>query len=321
MPNSTHTSNSPNFSSNTNVSSASCTLCRGRKVKCDRKFPCGSCIRAGVECVPVARSILPRGRQGGRKTKSEGVLLERIVKLERLVKNFETQGGLPSAADNFRWSNEVHSSQWSGRELTAATPPTSEALKRYVGSSFWVSLTEEISELKGVLDDSSHEEDADIDDDNTPNIFEASQQPQKNHSGFIFPTKLSTDGLIQPTSHQIYILCEVYLANVDPVFKVLHAPSLRKYLQEGSEELECSPGRRGLESLKWAIYFSATLSLSDGECQHRLGAPKNSLLSIYRLSTENALAEADFINTVEMSTLQALSIYLVREFPFFFDHH
>lgn len=30
-----------------------CVLCQQRKIKCDRKFPCVSCRKAGVQCVPV----------------------------------------------------------------------------------------------------------------------------------------------------------------------------------------------------------------------------------------------------------------------------
>ena len=117
--------------------------------------------------------------------------------------------------------------------------------------------------------------------------------------------------IIPPKPHQVYILCDIYLANVDPIFKILHCPSLRKYLQENAAELDCSPGPGGLEALRFAIYYAAVTSMDIGECRHRIGEDRTVLLARYRMGTESALAKADFINTVEMSTLQALAIYLV----------
>lgn len=39
---------------------ASCTVCRRRKVRCDRGVPCGNCKRAGEDCVPTIPSHAPR---------------------------------------------------------------------------------------------------------------------------------------------------------------------------------------------------------------------------------------------------------------------
>lgn len=41
-----------------------CALCRRRKIKCDHKFPCANCARAGAQCTPanpfVAHQRRPR---------------------------------------------------------------------------------------------------------------------------------------------------------------------------------------------------------------------------------------------------------------------
>ena len=74
----------------TTATPASCTLCRRRKVKCDRTNPCGNCQRSRAECVSFIPSRVARGRQGGRKRKREGgELLERLAKLEGLVRTIE----------------------------------------------------------------------------------------------------------------------------------------------------------------------------------------------------------------------------------------
>ena len=93
--------------------------------------------------------------------------------------------------------------------------------------------------------------------------------------------------------------------------KILHGPSLRRYFVEKNGALECSPGPKGWKALEFAIYFASITSLTPDECSKRLGEEKDVLLPKFRLSTEIALAKADFINTEDMSTLQALLLYLV----------
>ena len=310
---------------------ASCTLCRRRKVKCDHGVPCGTCARAGVECVPSIPSQAPRGRRGGRKRRTDGELLVRIAKLEGLVKNAEgnsDEHGMTPRRMNSTSTVSVRegpsqvvvsdSHDRSKGSSNGATGHQSQnpglGLDRYLGTSFWVTLSEEISGLKDVLNSSSDDED-EAEDGQTPASSLSSsrrqQLQQANDSGFVISPTNPVESPGNPSPHQLYTFCEIYLTNVDPVFKVLHAPSLRRYLQEGAAELDCSPGFRGLEALKLAICFAATVSMADEECRHRIGEDRVVLMAKYRAGTELALAKADFVNTVEMSTLQAMTIYLV----------
>lgn len=56
-----------------------CTYCQQRKTKCDRKFPCGNCVKARVHCV---QATLARRR----RRFSERTLLDRIRKYEDLLR-------------------------------------------------------------------------------------------------------------------------------------------------------------------------------------------------------------------------------------------
>ena len=308
----------------------SCTLCRRKKVRCDRSSPCANCVRVGVECVPSIPSQAPRGRQGGRKRRLDGELLERIAKLETLIENagnhIDEQGTTPRPMNTApQCAVRGESSQLavsdnhdrSKRSSNAATGHRSQnsrtGLDRYMGSSFWITLSEEVNGLREVLNDSSDEED-EVEDGQTPpsrlSSSERQQLQQASNSGpLIFPT--TSENPCTPTSHQLYTFCEVYLRNVDKVVKILHAPSLRRHLQDGAATLDCSPGPRGLEALRLAICFAATISMTDEECKHRIGEDRAALIARYRAGTELALTKADFVNTVEMSTLQAMTIYLV----------
>lgn len=60
--------------------SLSCLICQQRKIKCDRSFPCGSCVKHNVTCVPAAQTR-PRKRRF-----PERQLLERLRAYEDLLR-------------------------------------------------------------------------------------------------------------------------------------------------------------------------------------------------------------------------------------------
>ena len=296
--------------------SASCTLCRRRKVKCDREFPCGSCTRAGVECVPLVPSRVPRGRKGGRKRRIDGELLERIAKLEALIEDAggDIKGDMGGDSNKHGMSplrmdykstvgvtetpsranvSDIHDlSKGSSNGPASHKGQSSPGFHRYLGASFWVTLSDEVNGLKEVLDDSSNEEDELEEAQTLPSSLSASgrqQLPLATDSSFVISRANFVENPGHPTARQLYSLCEIFLKNVDPVFKILHAPSLRRYLQDGAAELDCSPGPRGLEALKFAISYAATVSLTDEECRHRIGEDRVVLLARYRAGTESVL--------------------------------
>ncbi|KAL8941807.1 MAG: hypothetical protein Q9216_002045 [Gyalolechia sp. 2 TL-2023] len=306
-----------------------CTLCRRRKVRCDRASPCGNCVKAGVDCFPSSLSHAPRGRQGGRKRKPKHELLERIANLEGLVKSVQAQpedhganiSGLhdTSSATSLEYPLNRHfalhteadgsATDQNDHDSKHATSP----LERYLGGSFWATLGQEISELRDVLTTSEDDEDE----------YDAlsTSTPQSDTEGFhhlgqttTFDLLLNTQGPKVDTSnlrpHQLYTLSAVYLHNVDPIFKILHAPSVRRYFQDGSANLDCSPGFQGLQAIKFAVLYAAAVSMTDDECKTRVGESRELLINRYRTGTERALGQADLFNTMHLSTLQALTIYL-----------
>jgi hypothetical protein len=132
---------------------ATCNLCRRRKVRCDKANPCSNCLRAGVACVSTTLSRVPRGRQGSRR-KPDGELLKRIAKLENLVKNLEAENGgvLPAASPansgdaqpGFEVSDGGKASESKPRSSESSTASPQGHLDRYLSSSFWVILSDEV---------------------------------------------------------------------------------------------------------------------------------------------------------------------------------
>jgi hypothetical protein len=60
-----------------------CAACQQRKVKCDRKFPCNTCVRSRIQCIPVS---VPRQR---RRRFPEAELLQRVRHLEDLLRQHD----------------------------------------------------------------------------------------------------------------------------------------------------------------------------------------------------------------------------------------
>lgn len=106
-------------------------------------------------------------------------------------------------------------------------------------------------------------------------------------------------------------LAELFLSRIDPVFKVIHQPSLRAYLLEGKQYLDYEHGHHAPKTLASAIYYAATCILSEQECYSIFQQPKSSVVASYRRVCDAALFHADFTTTNDLTVLQAFIISLV----------
>lgn len=93
-----------------------CVLCQNRKVKCDRKVPCGNCIRSNAQCVPATK-LAPRRRRFpekellGRLRHYESLLRRNNVKFEPIHRDpstteKESPGTRNEDRSNYSPSNE-----------------------------------------------------------------------------------------------------------------------------------------------------------------------------------------------------------------------
>lgn len=179
-----------------------------------------------------------------------------------------------------------------------------EGRSRYVNNSFWASLSNEVEDLKGILNDSSDEEGVDA----SPSNMLA---PNDSHQSFVFGYSSQNADLLSlhPPPHQIPKYWQTYKENVDPLVKILHVPSIEPTILRAASHL--SNLSKGFEPLLFSIYYGATTSLSPEDCRTRLGEEKPILLSRYRFALEQALARASFLTTEEAVVLQAFLIFLM----------
>ncbi|KAK3725919.1 hypothetical protein LTR37_000067 [Vermiconidia calcicola] len=180
-----------------------------------------------------------------------------------------------------------------------------EGKSRYVNSSFWANLSNEVEDLKGILNQSSDDEDMDSLPGSHPHPPSGSQQ------GWIFGfSSQNVDILsLHPLPDQISEYWALYKDRVDPLVKVLHIPTMEPTVLRAASHL--SRLSKGFEALLFAIYYGATTSLNPEDCIAKFGEERSVLLARYRFAIEQALARASFLTTEETVVLQAFVIFLM----------
>ena len=106
-------------------------------------------------------------------------------------------------------------------------------------------------------------------------------------------------------------LCRIYLQYVDPIFKILHRPSISAFFLEGKPYLEYEPGHPAPMALASAVCYAATSSLNEEDCLSSFEMSKEQMCAFYQKQTEAKLHDADFITTNDLTVLQAYVLSLV----------
>lgn len=136
-----------------------------------------------------------------------------------------------------------------------------------------------------------------------------------DEASLLFGSSSPTVNLIDlhPQPVHIFRLWQTFLDNVNPLTKIIHAPTMQQLVLEAAGDLEHVP--QGLEALMFAIYTFAVTSLSTIECESMFGEAKSTLLAKYRLGTQQALVGAGFLRSSDLVILQAFVLFLVCSPP------
>jgi hypothetical protein len=122
---------------------------------------------------------------------------------------------------------------------------------------------------------------------------------------------------LHPEPVQIFRLWQIYLDNVNPLFKVTHTPSLQgSIIEAASNVASINPA---LEALIFSLYCMAILSLSVDDCQTIFGSSRKDLLTKFQFGCQQALLNCSFLRSGDRDCLTALYLYLVslRWFRFY----
>ncbi|KAJ5200648.1 hypothetical protein N7472_005852 [Penicillium cf. griseofulvum] len=292
---------------------------------CDRRNPCSTCVRANLECItPSSTSRKPRKRSADdlleRLTRLEDVIsslkfpergkIERddlpsflkendefeLFRLWRKVSHIRSLSSTPLGEDNHHGqvlSSDDCVNPWPEYGVGKLVP--SEGGSRYINTGFWTSIDQESSlvELSDTEDDSAY-----------PSALQDIGQ------SFIFghPSSNVEMATLHPPRQLIPSIWSLFKKNVDPLVKVLHIPTMESKISEVQDRLGSLS--RGTEVLMFAIYYSVVTSLTSRNCVGELGETKAVLLARYRFAIEHALTRARFLDTTDMTVLQAFVIFL-----------
>ncbi|KAG8533463.1 uncharacterized protein KY384_002246 [Bacidia gigantensis] len=312
---STHTTlpykDSQSQSKTTGQHPLSCTHCRHRKVKCNKTYPCLPCQRSGLECTFPERAKHPKKKKYGQKSTTEE-LLARLSRMETLLGSIDGDGKTEhqepeqnKASPNARAETPIRKGSWNLDKKDASGNP--DHLNRYIGGHFWRSISNEVEGLRQAMDDASDGEDVTPQSD--PSQTDG-HTPQSTTFGSAYNTPQILRHLHPNTAH-INQLFDLFATNVDAVFKVLHIPTARNFIANVVANLDEIPTDNYVEPLLFAVYYSAVTTLTNEQCLLHFQDGRASLLSRYRAGIERALTNAGYLNTTELGTIQALTIFLV----------
>lgn len=116
-------------------------------------------------------------------------------------------------------------------------------------------------------------------------------------------------GSLMPVPTHAFRLWHVFLDRVNPLTKVVHAPSLSPYVLDASADIQNVPLH--YQAVLFAVYTLAILSLSDDESMEFFSQPRQALLQRYTLGARTTLARLNFFKRYDMIMLQALVLFLV----------
>lgn len=114
---------------------------------------------------------------------------------------------------------------------------------------------------------------------------------------------------LQPDPVHAFKLWQLFLDRVNPLTKVIHAPTVQPYVMDAATSMGNVPLH--CQALLFSIYNMAVISLSEAECIQMLGISRDAAFQRFTAGIRAALSRFNFLKNYNMSALQALVLYLV----------
>ncbi|KAL3476352.1 fungal-specific transcription factor domain-containing protein [Aspergillus californicus] len=263
-----------------------CHTCSKRKVKCDKMVPsCSRCRKGGTKCLYQATQ--PRSR----KRKVSEDVLERLVHYERILQ----RNGLLDM-DTLADAEVVQLlpvSSTNSRPPKAGKLLTGRGTSRYVDSHIWYNLPAD--EIQHMSDDEEEDEASQVSlsDPLTGALLGMQQNLLRYH----------------PSHAHAMVLWKTHITNVEPICKVLHIQSISNMVESVSQCPE--KASKTEEALLFAIYHVAVFSMAEDDCTNQFKKERSTLMQHYHFAARQALVNASFLKTTQLSILQALFLFLL----------
>ena len=174
---------------------------------------------------------------------------------------------------------------------------------------FWTSLSESVSGLREILEDSENE----LEGESTgPNItLEQTGETSLAGAFMLFPNIGVKEQYRRPTL-TVYTrteLLKLFRDRVDTVYKVVHWPTALASIEEDHVNSKSTVPNLALE---YAIYFTALCTATNEEVKAMKLGVRAELLWSYQSAAEHFLASSRLLDAPDLTTLQGFVIYLVR---------
>ncbi|KAK2768390.1 hypothetical protein FQN54_000245 [Arachnomyces sp. PD_36] len=329
----------------------SCTTCRRRKVRCNKRNPCSNCTKAGIECIFPAPGRAPRRS----KKPADSELLTRLRRLEGVVQ------ALGAHVDDD--GVVVGGGRGDASPVSAArSAPTAGASPLIATDSGSADRDEEMVQAKGAM--CSDFADADprkirarkidqefgrlvVDDGRSryvSNRFWASLGDEIEEMRYILDPSSSEDEEDSPSaenskkSHSscadghdgfLFSFRSVTnsLRNFHPTpthafilwdtYKENVAPIVPIFHFPTAEKIylealsNLDTISRTTETMIFSIYYAALTSMTPEQCRTLMGEEPESILNRYRFAMEQSLARAEILNSQSLMVLQAMVLFLI----------
>lgn len=282
----------------------SCQSCGKRKVRCDKLSPrCSSCRRGKIEC--FYQAPLPRRR----KRNPTPDVNEKLIQYETILRQ---HGLLPEDTDELppigkKSLTDPTSLPFNELEVSTGKLLAGEGKSIYIDSNLWRDLGDD-----AILGISEDEDEGLV----ATGVVEATMPDPLTEA--LMSSMAPQQNLLQyhPTHAEALLLWATHIENVEPICKILHIPSVNILVNTKL------PGNvsKADECLLFSIYHFSVFSMTDDECMTNFGESRATLMQRYHFATRQALINASFLKTTEMSVLQALVLFLLP-CRHFYDPH
>ncbi|KAJ5114847.1 hypothetical protein NUU61_000606 [Penicillium alfredii] len=267
----------------------SCVVCHRRKVKCDRQSPCSNCAKANVECVYQAPPP-PRRRKRERDTNGS-VFQER----EKSLRRTSAQPLSHEDAERYSSQSQIPTVRVGGVRPDAEKNGSGRMIMKEGNTVY---LDKLLPNAADVLDD--------VSDSGTDNHVE---EIRDEFTVLMGPGSRKGLAELHPNPLHIFKLWQTFLENVNPLTKIVHAPSLQQRILEAMGNLPTIS--RELEALMFSIYCIALVSMQADDVEKAFGEGKRALLSRCRRGAQLAFRNASILRTSRLMVLQAFMLYLL----------
>ncbi|GKT65507.1 fungal specific transcription factor [Colletotrichum tofieldiae] len=288
----------------------SCQLCHRRKIRCDKKQPCSSCVRGGFQCYypPIGQPV-----RRVRKTTIADVA-SRISDLEKTL----VAGASQQHQAAFRPSPTPGStSGFISDHCMVANPrpltePASGPHGKVVGDEVLVRKGASSQYFDEVLISRVIEEEHDIQSVLTTPVSEPAPQAAPspfNPMGILSALDLNQNlaDLLPPKSGAIE-LWRNYVDNIEVCNKVLHRPTAEILIYTAIDDPDNAPP--DAMAVMFAVFFVSTVILEPSTVQRLIGDDKMTCLHRFKTGLEQAFAKADFLEHPSVKLLEAFAVYM-----------